>query len=51
LQSGQTYQNGGGDVTGTMITSDKPIGIIAGANVADVIEAHDTDANPLIQEQ
>jgi hypothetical protein len=34
-----------------MITSDKPIGIIAGANVADVIEAHDTDANPLIQEQ
>ena len=54
LNQGQTYQigsaNGGDDVTGTSITSDKPIAVFAGANVADVPVGVPA-ANPLVQEQ
>jgi hypothetical protein len=64
LQPGWTYQinssNYTGDVTGTRITSDKPIVVIAGANMARVPDSNFTDmgyplapddGNPLGQEQ
>ncbi len=55
LQQGQTYQirstDKTGDVTGTWITSDKPIGVFAGANIAWVPDINSAAANPLVQEQ
>jgi hypothetical protein len=60
LQAGQTYQISSGesrtniqeaDVTGTWITSDKPIAVFAGASYADVPDGDTGLANPLMQEQ
>ena len=56
LQQGQTYQvtdNGevGDDVTGTWITSDKPIGVLAGASLANAPDENIPSRNPLVQEQ
>jgi hypothetical protein len=58
LQQGQTYQIesatdglGGSDVTGTWITSDKPIGVFAGASVAWVPDPSTGFGNTLVQEQ
>jgi len=49
LQTGETYQvQGGNDVTGTLVTSDKPIVVLAGASLAYVQGAA---GNPLVQEQ
>jgi hypothetical protein len=55
LDQGQAYQissegDGGGDVTGTFITSDKPIAVFAGADDTDVPDDFQAD-NPLVQEQ
>ena len=60
LQQGQTYQINSrndtddaytNDVTGTLITSDKPIAVFAGDNVAHVPDENTLAANPLVQEQ
>ncbi len=55
LQQGQTYQirstGQTGDVTGTWIASDKPVGIFAGANIAYVPDIENAAGNPLVQEQ
>jgi hypothetical protein len=55
LQQGQTYQVNSiyttDDVTGTLITSDKPVGVFAGASLAYVPDENTTAANPLMQEQ
>jgi len=59
LQQGQTYQINGfadnydyeHDVTGTWVTSDKPIAVFAGATLADVPDGNTFAANPLDQEQ
>ena len=60
LQQGQTYQinslndAGGGfsdDVTGTRVTSDKPIAVFAGATLAIVPDADTLSGNPLMQQQ
>jgi hypothetical protein len=40
-----------GDVTGTWITSDKPLGVFAGAGIAWVPDANTASGNPLVQEQ
>jgi len=52
---GDTYQvwsgTGSNDVTGTRITSDKPIAVFAGAGAAYVPDANTLCANPLVQEQ
>jgi hypothetical protein len=55
LQKGQTYQNlpqnFGNEVTGTLITSDKPIGVLGGASEAAVNSQNGYgDDNPLVQE-
>ncbi|MEI9961445.1 MAG: IgGFc-binding protein [Limisphaerales bacterium] len=55
LQAGETYQTGdscnpGDDVTGTWITSDKPVAVFAGANLAEVPDDSAPAANPLAQE-
>ena len=50
LQQGQTYQNYGNDVTGTRITSDKPIGVFGGASLGSVNSPDYGDGNPLVQE-
>jgi hypothetical protein len=55
LQQGQTYQirstGQSGDVTGTWITSNIPVGVFAGANIAWVPDIDHAAANPLVQEQ
>ncbi len=55
LQQGQTYQirstDKTGDVTGTWITSDKAVGVFAGANIAWIPNIDSAAANPLVQEQ
>ena len=55
LQQGETYQihstNNTGDVTGTWIKSDKPLGVFAGANTAFVPDENTGWGNPLVQEQ
>ncbi len=52
---GETYINqsrgDGDDVTGTWITSDKPIAVFAGAFLSFVPDEKTGDSNPLIQEQ
>jgi hypothetical protein len=54
LQPGSTYQieslNNTNDVTGTWITSDKPIAVFAGASIADVPNENTAAGNPLVQE-
>jgi hypothetical protein len=54
LQPGWTYQieslNNTNDVTGTWITSDKPIAVFAGASTACVPAATNASGNPLVQE-
>jgi hypothetical protein len=58
LQPGWTYEINSStiadDVTGTWITSDKPIAVYAGANIAyvpDEIPTNSGPGNPLVQEQ
>jgi hypothetical protein len=55
LNAGQTYQtrciNLGDDVTGTLVTSDKPVAVFAGANLAWVPSWDWLAANPLVQQQ
>jgi hypothetical protein len=55
LDQGQTYQvrssNYTNDVTGTMISSDKPVAVFAGANVAYVPDTNTQAGNPLVQQQ
>ena len=55
LNQGDTYQinssNIEGDVTGTWITSDKPIAVFAGAELAYVPGQYTQASNPLNQEQ
>ena len=55
LQQGETYQinssTNTGDVTGTWITSDKPLGVFAGASIAFVPDTNTAFGNPLVQEQ
>jgi hypothetical protein len=60
LSQGETYQINSemdtddyytNDVTGTWVTSDKPIGVYAGASVAFVPDNSYDWANPLVQEQ
>ena len=55
LNQGNTYQinssNIEGDVTGTWITSDKPIAVFAGAELAYVPSQYTQASNPLNQEQ
>ena len=55
LQQGETYQINStdmlGDVTGTRITSDKPLAVFAGAGCAWVPDANTDSGNPLVQEQ
>ncbi len=55
LNQGDTYQINSrdpyDDVTGTLITSDKPIAVFAGADQADVPDQNTQAANPLVQEQ
>jgi hypothetical protein len=57
LMQGQTYQNGTtgwdywNDVTGTWISSDKPIAVFAGANGTRVPDTMTLAGNPLVQEQ
>ncbi len=55
LEQGQTYlmrsSNAVDDVTGTLVTSDRPIAVFAGASSAYVPDANTQTANPLMQEQ
>jgi hypothetical protein len=60
LQQGQTYQINSSDdtdddytndVTGTLINSDKPIAVFAGANLALVPDLNYDFGNPLVQQQ
>jgi IgGFc binding protein len=55
LQQGQTYQlnsdDYSGDVTGTWVTSDKPICVFAGDTEAYVPNGNVQSGNPLMQEQ
>ena len=55
LQPGQTYQITSAvetnDVTGTLIKSDEPIAVFAGATLAYVPDASTRSGNPLVQEQ
>ena len=55
LQPGSTYEIYGryyyDDVTGTIITSDHPIAVFAGANLAFVPDGGTQAGNPLVQEQ
>lgn len=55
LNKGQTYQinstNSTNDVTGTLVASDQPIAIFAGANNAYVPDANTLSGNPLVQQQ
>ncbi len=55
LQQGQTYQinsvGGSDDVTGTLVGSDQPIAIMAGANLARVPNINYVAGNPLMEEQ
>jgi IgGFc binding protein len=55
LQAGQSYEaqsaTFSNDVTGTVITSDKPIAVFAGATDAYVPSSATGDDNPLMQEQ
>jgi hypothetical protein len=55
LQPGQTYQINSAsytnDVTGTMVTSDEPIAVFAGADDAWVPDTNTCCGNPLVQEQ
>lgn len=55
LHQGQTYQINSdgfsGDVTGTSVTSDKPIAVFAGADLARVPTQDVVAGNPLIEEQ
>lgn len=56
LQPGETFQlrgeySSGDDVTGTWITSDKPIAVFAGADLANVPDEDTESPNPLVQEQ
>jgi hypothetical protein len=57
LQPGQTYQIVSqenyetNDVTGTLIKSDKPIGVFAGASLGFVPDNNTDAGNPLVQEQ
>ncbi len=55
LQAGQAYQIMSNwdtnDVTGTWITSDKPIAVFAGADLAFVPDRQTEAGNPLMQEQ
>lgn len=55
LQQGETYQihsqNDPDDVTGTLVTSDKPIAVFAGADLAFVPDNDYGTGNPLMQEQ
>ena len=55
MNEGQTYQIHSNDitndVTGTWITSDKPIAVFAGASGANVPDIRTAAANPLVQEQ
>ena len=60
LMQGETYQihsrntaskDYTNDVTGTLISSDKPLGVFAGANAAQVPDKNTAYANPLAQEQ
>jgi hypothetical protein len=55
LNQWQTYQINSsdytGDVTGTRITSSKPIAVFAGASAADVPDDNTAAGNPLVQEQ
>jgi IgGFc binding protein len=55
LQKGETYQirsiGNTDDVTGTLIASDKPIAVFAGASDAFVPDANTSADNPLVQEQ
>jgi hypothetical protein len=54
LQPGSTYQiesiNNTNDVTGTRITSDKPIAVFAGASIACLPNENSAAGNPLLQE-
>ena len=52
LQQGETYQiqSNGGDVTGTLITSDKSVGVFAGTYATGMPSGTPT-ANPVVQEQ
>jgi hypothetical protein len=57
LMQGETYQAGPSDadytndVTGTWISSDKPIVVLAGASLAYVPDSDSPYGNPLVQEQ
>jgi len=61
LNQGQTYQINGinyntpdinvADITGTLVNSDKPISVFAGANIAFVPDGNTAAGNPLVQEQ
>ena len=57
LQQGQTYainsigQSDENDVTGTLVSSDKPLAVFAGANLALMPYTNTTAGNPLVQEQ
>ncbi|MGP8233861.1 MAG: IgGFc-binding protein, partial [Limisphaerales bacterium] len=51
LDQGYLYQINGVDVTGTLITSDKPIAVFAGADDAYVPTGITEAGNPLVQEQ
>src|ERR1039458_3154938 len=55
LDQGYTYEinssNWSGDVTGTSITSDKPIAVFAGASAAYVSYTNTYSGNPPVQEQ
>jgi hypothetical protein len=55
LQQGETYQiqcvANTNDLTGTRLTSDKPVSVFAGADAANVPDLDFQSANPLIQQQ
>jgi hypothetical protein len=55
MDAGETYQINGSDrtndVTGTWITSDKPVGVFAGANTVWVPDMNVPGGNPFVQEQ
>ena len=53
LQKGEAYQisSYSGDVTGTRVTADKPIGVFAGDTLTDVPDGGTAAGNPLVQEQ
>jgi hypothetical protein len=55
LDQGNTFQinssTWSNDVTGTLISSDQPIAVFAGANGAYVPDANTVQGNPLVQEQ